>query len=99
MPRRAKGLTARAVETLGEGYHADGGGLYLQVSGTGGRSWIFRYQHNKGKRRDMGLGPVYLVGLAEARRLALECRRLLFDVIHPLDPEPFGGRGAGLEGA
>ena len=72
MPRRAKGLTARAVETLREGYHADGGGLYLQVSGTGGRSWIFRYQHNKGKRRDMGLGPVYCAtAILKRHQLAL----------------------------
>jgi integrase len=99
MPRRAKGLTARAVETLPEGYHADGGGLYLQVSGTSGRSWIFRYQHNKGKRRDMGLGPVYLVGLAEARRLALECRRLLFEGIDPLERKRSGRVTAALEAA
>jgi integrase len=84
LPRRAKGLTVKSVETLGKGYHADGGGLYLQVTGNGGRSWVFRYQRT-GKRRDMGLGPVYLVGLAEARRRALECRRCLFEGIDPLE--------------
>ena len=84
MPKRAKGLTVKSVETLGKGYHADGGGLYLQVAGNDGRSWIFRYQRD-GKRRDMGLGPVYLVGLAEARRLALDCRRCLFEGIDPLE--------------
>src|SRR5438045_3916778 len=84
MPKRAKGLTVRTVETLGTGYHADGGGLYLQVTGNGGRSWVFRYQRN-GKRHDMGLGPVAIVGLAEARRLTLECRRCLFEGIDPLE--------------
>ena len=84
MPKRARGLTIKGIEALGKGYHADGGGLYLQVAGNGGRSWIFRYQRN-GKRRDMGLGPAYLVGLAEARRLTLECRRCLFEGIDPLE--------------
>src|SRR5438067_6169455 len=84
MPKRARGLTAKAVETLDKGYYADGGGLYLQVTENGGRSWVFRYQRN-GKRHDMGLGPVYLVGLAEARRLTLECRRCLFEGIDPLE--------------
>ena len=84
MPKRAKGLTGKSVETLGTGYHADGNGLYLQVTDNGGRSWIFRYMRH-GKRRDMGLGPVYLVGLAEARRRALECRRCLLEGIDPLE--------------
>jgi Arm DNA-binding domain len=30
----------------------DGGGLYLRVSPTGSKSWVFRFQLN-GKRRDM----------------------------------------------
>jgi integrase len=84
MPLRAFGLTAKTVETLGPGYHADGGKLYLQVSPSGSRSWIFRYQRHA-RRRDMGLGPYPLVGLADARRLANECRELLFHGIDPLD--------------
>jgi integrase len=83
MARRALGLTVKGIETLGPGYHADGGGLYLQVVGSG-RSWIFRYQI-AGKRRDMGLGSTRIVGLSEARRMAHECRRLLFEGIDPLD--------------
>src|SRR5438270_8752240 len=98
MPKRARGLTVKSVEALGEGYHADGGGLYLQVTGNGGRSWIFRYQHY-GKRRDMGLGPIYLVGLAEARRRALECRRYLFDGIDPLERKHAQARARAIEAA
>jgi integrase len=63
--------------------HADGGGLYLTIAPSGSRSWIFRYQRH-GKRRDMGLGPVHLVGLAEARRRAHACREMLFQGIDPL---------------
>jgi integrase len=43
-------------------------GLLLIVKG-GGASWILRYQIG-GRRRDMGLGPVSLLGLSRARELA-----------------------------
>lgn len=76
-------LTARQVQTLGPGYHADGDGLYLQVTATGARSWILRYQL-AGKRREMGLGAVALFGLAEARQRALQQRRLLADGVDPI---------------
>lgn len=76
-------LTARQVQTLGAGYHSDGDGLYLQVTPSGSRSWILRYQL-AGKRREMGLGPVSLYGLADARQRALQQRRLLADGIDPI---------------
>lgn len=76
-------LTARQVQTLGPGYHADGDGLYLQVTDNGARSWILRYQIAK-RRREMGLGPVALFGLAEARQRAAQQRRLLADGVDPI---------------
>lgn len=36
-------LVSRAKE---KGLYADGGGLYLQVSAVGTKSWIFRYRMN-----------------------------------------------------
>jgi hypothetical protein len=33
-------LTAKKVENAGPGMHADGDGLYLQVTGEGGRFWV-----------------------------------------------------------
>lgn len=83
MARGEKRLTARQVVTLGEGYHADGGGLYLQVTPSGARSWILRYQL-AGRRREMGLGSVAIIGLAQARERALSARRLLADGIDPI---------------
>lgn len=77
-------LTARQVQTLGPGYHADGDGLYLQVTPSGARSWILRYQL-AGRRREMGLGSVALFGLAEARQRAAQQRRLLADGIDPIE--------------
>jgi integrase len=78
-------LSALAVKRLPPGLHQDGGarGLYLQVAGTGARSWIFRYMLN-GRRRDMGLGPADVVPLAEARIAAHDARKLLHQKVDPL---------------
>jgi integrase len=84
MPRQTNGLAAKSIERATPGFHADGGGLYLRVGPTGGKAWVFRYMRH-GRRRDMGLGAIQFVGLAEARRLASECRHLLFQGIDPLD--------------
>jgi integrase len=62
----------------------DGGGLYLRVSPTGSKAWVFRFQLD-GKRRDMGLGPYPDISLAEARRRATERRNQRRDGIDPLD--------------
>jgi len=59
-------LTALGVARLGKsGYYGDGGGLWLQVSNTGSKSWIFRFRFD-GKRHEMGLGELTSVGLADA---------------------------------
>ena len=58
------------------GRHACGFGLYLQVTGDSGRSWIFRYQHG-GRSRHVGLGSVAEVSLAQARDKALHYRHKL----------------------
>lgn len=80
-------LSALAVGRLTEpGLYADGGGLYLQVSKAGGRSWIFRYRLNGRKTpRDMGLGPLHTVSLAEARDKARTARGQLLDGVDPID--------------
>jgi integrase len=64
--------------------HADGGGLYLRVNATGARSWIFRYMLD-GKAREMGLGALHTIPLAEARDLAAECRRMRFYGKDPIE--------------
>ena len=55
------------------GRHSDGGGLYLNVSPTGTKSWLFIWARD-GKRREMGLGAYPAVTLAVARQRAGECR-------------------------
>jgi len=71
-----KALTA--VKVKGEklpGRYADGNGLYLIVDPSGAKRWICRLMV-QGKRRDIGLGGLQTVSLAEARESALEARKL-----------------------
>jgi integrase len=73
-------LSHRKVETLKQpGMHNDGGGLYLQVTGGADgaprKSWLFRYTV-AGRERQMGLGPLSDVPLAEARDRALAAREI-----------------------
>jgi integrase len=84
VPREVHRLSAKAVEKASKpGYWCDGGGLYLQVSPTLSRSWIFRYSRN-GHSREMGLGSQRDVTLADARGRAAECRRLLGSGADPI---------------
>lgn len=67
MALKVSKLTDRSVRGFkSEGYYSDGDGLYLVVARTGGRSWIYRYRSG-GARRDMGLGSMLDVSLADAR--------------------------------
>lgn len=62
--------------------HPDGGGLYLQITPAGVKSWIFRFRW-LGKRPEMGLGPLHAVSLAAAREQASDARRALAQGIDP----------------
>jgi integrase len=78
-------LSVTKVKTIKkEGCHGDGGGLYLRVKSGGTKSWTFRYML-AGRRRDAGLGSYPAVGLAKARELAEESRRLLAGGIDPIE--------------
>ena len=83
MPRKLHLLTARQCETLGDGKHADGGGLSLIVRGDS-RAWVFRYSGPDGRRREMGLGKLEVVGLKAARDHAEEVRGEVRRGIDPL---------------
>jgi integrase len=83
MGRALHRLGAVAVNKLGPGMHNDGHGLYLRVSETGTRSWIFRFTLG-GKTRDMGLGGTAVVSLASARKRAQELRELRQRGIDPI---------------
>ena len=84
MPRTLHRLSPLKVQKLKhKGLHADGGGLYLRISDSGTKGWIFRFGEN-GKLHDHGLGPVHTVSLPEARELALQCRKLRLQGIDPI---------------
>ena len=58
MARGINRLSARAVDTVKKpGLLADGGGLYLQVSKSGAKSWLYKFMLN-GRSREMGLGSL-----------------------------------------
>ena len=85
MPRTIGKLTALAVDKAKRrGYYGDGGGLFLQVSAVGSKSWVFRFK-DAGRLREMGLGATHTIGLAEARETARECRRLRLNGIDPIE--------------
>src|SRR5215467_3645564 len=83
-----KRLSQLEVATAKLGMHADGGGLYLQVTKTAAghlnKSWLFRYSVG-GRERQMGLGSLTEIKLAGARHKAAECRQLRLDGIDPIE--------------
>jgi integrase len=93
MARAIERLTAQRVEKLKTsedpkaGMYADGGGLYLRITPEGARNWVLRYMLNR-RARWMGLGPLDLYGLADARAKALEARRKRHEGIDPIEARP-----------
>jgi integrase len=67
---------------------SDGGGLYLSMTKSGTKSWVFRYRHD-GRQKDVGLGGYPTVSLKLARETAQTCRTAQLngdDVLHALRP-------------
>ena len=77
-------LTSLKVRNAKPGHHADGMGLYLQVSEAGTKSWVFRFMLD-GRQREMGLGSAEVFTLAEAREKMIAARKLLHDGIDPIE--------------
>ncbi len=75
-------LTVKAITASKATKLRDGGGLYLVSKGSG-RYWIFNFTF-AGLRREMGLGPLHTVGLADARDKAEAARRLVRSGVDPL---------------
>jgi len=84
MAKEIQQLTAMAVTRASkQGLYPDGAGLYLRVGRGGAKSWAFRFMLN-GKAREMGLGGLAKVGLADARKKATDARLLLSDGRDPI---------------
>jgi integrase len=80
------------------GMHNDGFGLYLCVADSGSASWLFRYKLDK-KPRQMGLGSLDEIALAEARELADDARRKVRAGIDPIEERRAAKRSASLNQA
>jgi integrase len=78
-------LTVKEVAAIRRpGFHRVSRNLYVQVTATGTKSWLFRYMKDRASH-GMGLGSLELVTLAEARDKALLCRKMLLDGKDPLE--------------
>lgn len=66
------------------GLHADGGNLYLRVDADGSKRWLVLFQW-RGRRREMGLGPLISVPLKAARKAASDARELVANGIDPIE--------------
>ncbi|WP_426433781.1 tyrosine-type recombinase/integrase [Bradyrhizobium genosp. P] len=76
-------LTVKSIAASKATKLRDGGGLWLVTKGKG-RYWIFDYTFG-GKRRQMGVGPLHTVGLAEARQKAERARDLIRQGVDPIE--------------
>jgi hypothetical protein len=74
-------IGVKAQKTPGK--YADGNGLYLVVDPSGAKRWVIRVVV-QGRRREIGLGGLSLVSLAEAREKALAHRKLAREGGDPL---------------
>ena len=78
-------LTVVKVRSLNKpGRYGDGNGLWLQVRDADHKSWLLRFML-AGKAREMGLGVVGEVTLAEAREASGAARRLLREGTDPIE--------------
>ncbi|MCL2591375.1 MAG: tyrosine-type recombinase/integrase [Betaproteobacteria bacterium] len=76
MPGIEKLSPSKVARITKPGKYGDGDGLYLQVTRTLVKSWLFRYQR-KGIEHCVGLGPLHAVDIEEAREKARTFRACL----------------------
>jgi integrase len=99
MARTIGRLTALKVDRSKQpGMYADGGGLYLRVTHSGTKNWVFRFMLN-GRPRWMGVGPLHTIGLAEARNRAAAFRLQRHDGVDPIERRRAERLGARLDAA
>ena len=78
-------LTTTGVKAITKpGRHSDGGGLYLRVKPSGGKSWSFMWKR-QGLQREVGLGAFPDTSLKLARAKAATAREALSAGTDPRD--------------
>jgi hypothetical protein len=85
MPKFATSKSSKTIKSLDDGLHYIGHvpGLCVQVSGDEGRSWVLCYRFAR-RPREMGLGGLRDVPLADAVEAAQDARKLVRKGIDPL---------------
>jgi integrase len=85
MGRATNKLSVKFVEKedLKPGLYGDGGGLYLQVSESQTKAWVFRFMMAR-RARKMGLGDFDLVSLKDARKKRDAAYGLVIDGVDPI---------------
>ena len=71
------------------GRHADGANLFLVVDKSGAKRWVFFWMR-QGRQREMGLGSLNGVTLAQARQKAADCSALLAQGLDPIEARKTG---------
>lgn len=85
MARLIEKLDPNALDELTKpGRYGDGDGLWLQVTKSGNKSWLFVYSFDGDRNRAMGLGPLRHVSLKKARAKAKAANAQLDSGIDPL---------------
>jgi hypothetical protein len=97
-------LSAMKLKTNKPGRYADIGGLYLQVSPGGSKSWLYRFRwgmtkSGKPATREMGLGSLADVSWDAARELAQQSRKLVKAGIDPIAHRRIAVQDSAADGA
>ena len=78
-------LNTQKILSLKEpGRYHDGLGLYLVVTKSGSKNWLFRYRLD-GKSREMGVGALHRVSLSNARDKRDAAHKLLAMNVDPIE--------------
>ena len=93
MPNHDKLSATKVAKVRTPGRYGDGLGLWLQVTHwktksnktNVNKSWLFQYTALNGKVRQLGLGALHTLSLAEARQRAPAARQLVLDGVDPID--------------
>lgn len=85
MAKKINRLTALKInKATQKGMLPDGRGLYLQVSKSGSKSWLYRYEVD-GREKSHGLGGYPGISLGDARDAADDCRKLRKKGMDPIE--------------
>ncbi|MDR6657792.1 integrase [Tardiphaga robiniae] len=84
MPGINKLAATKVARISKPGRYGDGAGLWLQVAKAGSKSWIFQFT-SQGRERQLGLGSLATVSLADARKKAKAARDLVAEGVDPIE--------------